>query len=74
MTIKELRKKIEGLDDGVEVVAMGHFGEAIRLSDFGFCVNKGPNRLVDYGWQDGGKNTEDEVFTIPVADIGPEPS
>lgn len=74
MTIGELRERIKDLDDNIEVVAMGHFGEAVRLTGYGFCVHKGPNRLVEYGWQDGGEETEGNVFAIPVADIGPEPS
>lgn len=73
MTVKELREKLEDLDDDMEVVAMGHFGEAIRLDSYGFRVRSGPNRLVISGWQRRGESTKDDVFAIPVADIGPEP-
>ncbi len=74
MTVKELREKLEDLDDDMEVVAMGHFGESVRLESNGFCIHKGPNRLVEYGWEQGGKSTPDDVFAIPRADIGPEPN
>ena len=72
MTIGEIREKIEGLADDMEVVAIGYFGEAVHLSDYGFRVRSGPNRLVESGWDFGGEMVGD-VFTIPVANVGPVP-
>jgi len=73
MTVRELREKLEGLDDGMEVVAVGYFGEAIRLHAGDFRVSKGPNQLVEYGWQRNAPMIPDDVFVVPVADVGPEP-
>jgi hypothetical protein len=72
MNVRELRYKLAHLDEDMEVVVVGHFGEAIRVDASEFRIEPGPNRLVDGGWDDGGDETGD-VFCIPDVDIGPDP-
>jgi hypothetical protein len=72
MTVKELRDKLEGVPDDTPIVVRGHFGESITVEAFCWGLRKGPNRLVEHGWQRDGKEIG-AVFVIPHVDIGPEP-
>lgn len=72
LTVGELRKKLENLPDDMKVVVIGHFGEGIRVRDFG-CKLRDSCQVVDSYWEDyGGKELED-VFEIPHTEIGDEP-
>lgn len=75
MTIGELRDKIEALPDDMEVVVIGHFGEAIRKSPYTFrVVDRQPLPIHDT-WEDYNGTTDEyvEVFEIANTDLGEEP-
>ena len=72
MTVGELREKLKGVADDVEVVGMGHFGEGVRVSSCCCGVHENVHVGVAGGWRTDGPASK-IVFEIPVADIGEDP-
>lgn len=75
MKVRELRKAIEDLPDDMEVVVIGHFGEAIRVPDYDTPrVVEGPVHIQDDWYLPSkGAITPYAVLAMPKVDIGPEP-
>ena len=72
MTVKELRKKLEGVSDDLELVVVGYFGEGIRVDTYGWRV--GRRRVIPYYWHDYELHEEQDVFEIPFTDRGESPN
>lgn len=73
MTVGELKELLKELPEDMPVVTVGHFGESVKRDPYDFEVKRGPNTLVDYGWQRDGEEIEEAVFNVSNADIGEIP-
>lgn len=73
VTVGQLKRLLEKIDDNLPIGVVGHFGEfnpVWNISDF----HKGKAHLVPdgEGWRQM-DNFESDVFLIPEMDIGPCP-
>jgi hypothetical protein len=64
MTIKELKEKIESLDDNMRVGGSGHFGEFLE------CWGAKVTEVKERGRF---SNKTEMIFCISIEDPGPEP-
>ena len=71
MTVKELREKLEGVSDDLELVVVGYFGEGIRVDTYGWRV--GRRQVVNSHWSCTDDLEEQGVFEIPFTDLGEAP-
>ena len=65
MTVGDLKKKLEGVDDSLELVVLGHFGEGVPVESWGWTKMRNVN-------VEGGEPYSD-VFEVPFTSIGEEP-
>lgn len=74
MTVGDLKKKLEDVDDDLEIVAMGYFGEGIRYDTYGWDVRSGVG-VCNYNWEwrEAVSGPKQKVFVIPSVDIGEIP-
>ncbi len=74
MNVIEMKELLKDLPDKMEIVTIGHFGEAIKFDTGQIYVHKGPNVLVDTYYDcRNGVEIEEDVLDITSPSHGEEP-